>query len=420
MIVESSCFTDNAFNNAIDSFDLPERDFNLTVVQNTVDMTTNHFYKILQWLQPLPSEFIFPSIEKFERPWPGFIAPQGAENLLEIISNTETFVQRKRFFKQPLLLVGQIEPSTQKEPSFSSDQFPFLSTLTKELPTPYFIDCVIQMTDQMKFVEDDFGVLAEGLNTGSESFPHIHADHLDRATECRPGCFKKGIKRYGLVAIRNSYDSASFKVNHNSVHVIHSAKTNLVYTKPTDILHRTTISVISLQHGVFNSGGLVPGYTMLIRCGSDRLIHAFFKNHSLKTPGKAGSAINEWKPLAAYSAAVTVYPTPEKPEKYIPIEDRLITVQSYGPVLDAGNNLTATITDGAMLIIRYYTYNNGHFFLLEFGIKGIKRKTIDSNNGIEYFLCSWHFIFLLTLWVNEKDRSRTSRMPTTLNTSFHT
>jgi hypothetical protein len=55
---------------------------------------------------------------------------------------------------------------------------------------------------------------------------------------------KKGIQRDSLMTIGNAYDSASFGIAYNGVHVIHSAEANFVYADPSDILHWSTVSVV--------------------------------------------------------------------------------------------------------------------------------------------------------------------------------
>jgi hypothetical protein len=404
MVVKSSRFSDDTLDNAIDSFDLSERDFHIAVVQNAFYMFPYHSHKFFQRLQPLPSQFIFPTIQKFERICSFGIIPQGPENFFEVISGIKAFIQSERFLEQPLLFGGQIEPSAQKEPALAAYQLSFFTTLTEELSASYFIDCIVQVTDQVKFVEDDLGILAESLDTGSKGLPHIHANHLDRPAKSRSCCLEKGIQRNGLMAICNTYNSASFEVADNGVHVIPSTETDFVHTKPSDILHWSTVSVIAFQHGVFNSGSLMPGNAMLFRCCSDRLIHTIFKDHLLETAGKAGSAINEWKSFTANPAAGAVDPTTEKPKKNRPIENRFIAVRTYGSVFDTGYDLTASVTDGRVAIARDYPYNGRHCVLEKLCAHNINRKTIDSNKGIEYFLCSWHLVFLLP-FAGERRRS---------------
>jgi hypothetical protein len=406
VISKTSRFSDNAFYGAVDCLDFAERDFYITVIKDSVKMFSDHHHKIFQWFQPLPSELCFPTIKEFERPGSFGIKPQGTEDFFEVIGGTESFIQCERFFEQALLLGGQIEPAAEEQPSFASYQFPFFTTLTEELASSYFIDCIIQVTDQMEFIEDDPGVFTERFDTGSKRFPHIHTHDFDGLAESRSRYFEKSIQRHSLMTIRNANDSPFFKVADDGIHVIHPAETDLIHSKPANSMQWTTMTVISFQQGIFYACPLMPGYFVFFRGRCDGVPHTVFKNHALKATGEAGSAINKKQSFASHATAGTVDPAAKQSEKYLPVKNRFISIQSYGPVLDTGYYLTASITDGAVSIEGHYSNNGGHGILEKFGVCCINRKTIDSNKGIEYFLCSWHLVFLLTLWVIEKDRSR--------------
>jgi hypothetical protein len=414
MIVKPSRFSYDAFNYAINCLNLTQRDFYLAVIQDAIQMPPYHCYKIFQGLQPLPSQFVFPAIQKLECPGTAGIIPKGAKNLFKVVCRIQSFIQSECLFEKTLLLGCEIEPPAQKEPPFASYQFPLFTSLTEELSPSYFIDCIVKVTDQVKFVEDDFGVFTESFDTGSKSFPHIHADHLDRTTESRSCSFEKSIKRDGLMAVSNTYDSTSFEVGYDGVRVIHSAETDFVHTSPPDILQRPTIPVVSFKHRVFYTSRLMPGNTMFLCCSGNRLIHSIFKDHSLKTTGKVRPAINEGQTFTTDSAMGTIYPATKKSEKNSPINDRFISIRANGSVLDTGYHLATTITDSCVAIARHYSYKSHLLILEEQRICRINGKTIDSNKGIEYFLSSWHLVFPFPLQVKKEDRSRMSRMPTFL------
>jgi Na+/citrate or Na+/malate symporter len=141
---------------------------------------------------------------------------------------------------------------------------------------------------------------------------------------------------------------------------------------------------------------------MLFSSSGNGLLHTVVKYNSFKAAGETGSAIHKREPLTSNVTAGAVDPAAKNPEKNLPVECRFIAVQTYRPILNAGNNLTASVTDGAMFINGHYSNNSSHFILNEFGVTCIDCKTIDSNKGIEYFLSSWHLVFSLSVAGEER------------------
>ena len=225
-------------------------------------MPSHHVHELLKWFEALPFELIVPMFKKFERPCTAFIRPKGTEKLFEIIGDIETSIQSQRFLQKSFLIFCQIKPPSKKQPSFSTNEVPFLTPLTKELFSADLINCIVEMAHQVKLVENNFSVTAERFYACLVGLPHIHADNHDRFTKLFAGCTEESIQRNGLMAIDHFNNGTIFQIAHDCIKILLFANTDLVDSQPFDSLQRPAFPVISFKHRILNSAA----WCQKIRC----------------------------------------------------------------------------------------------------------------------------------------------------------
>ena len=117
MIPKSSRPSDDVFDDTVDGLDPSERDFYIAIIQDAIQMVSNQCHKLFQRFEALPPQLLLPTLQELQRPGTPAVEPQGTEYFFQIIGDTEAFVDRERFLKQPFLLCGQIEPPAQEKPT---------------------------------------------------------------------------------------------------------------------------------------------------------------------------------------------------------------------------------------------------------------------------------------------------------------
>jgi hypothetical protein len=266
MISEPSCFSDYSFDYPIERLNSSKWYLYVTIVENAFKVPVNQFHEFFKWSQTLPFELILPTFQKPQCPCTTFIQPEGTEYFLEVVGNIEALIQSKGFFQKTLLIICQIKPPAKKQPSLPTYQFPFLSTLPKELFSANLIDCIIEMAYQVELVENDFSVDKERFNACMKCFPHIHANYVDRLAERFTCDVKKGIQRDRLVSFYHPNNCTVFQITHDGVQVLLSAETDLIDSQPIDGAQRPAFSVILFQDRILYASSRVLGNFMFLCC----------------------------------------------------------------------------------------------------------------------------------------------------------
>ena len=245
----------------------------------------------------------------------------------------------------------------------------------------------------MEFIKNDFSITAKCFNTCLICFPHIHTDYFNRITERFTCSCEKGIQRNSLVPVHNSDNRTVFKVTDDGIHVILFTNADLIDTKPADVTQWLSLLMVLLKYCIFDSSCLMPGNTMFFSCSGNGLTHAIIKYHTLEAFRKTGTTINKGQPFTANTASGTYDSSTVKLQIYCPVKYWFIPIQTMTFILDNVYMQTTAVTNGTGSIHRVDSKYYSHIVGFEFSVLSINRITIDSEKGIEYFLCSWHLVF---------------------------
>ena len=137
-------------------------------------MTVDHLREFLERLESLPLECVFPVLE--ELPGPGFasVVPQLPERFLEQVGGVEPLVGGEQRLPRLAAIEVQILPVRQQGIAVALDEAALLALHAGILGPAHVVKRIIQMAQDVEFVEYDLGLRGMFVRRLPKRFPQVH------------------------------------------------------------------------------------------------------------------------------------------------------------------------------------------------------------------------------------------------------
>ena len=265
-------------NRVVQSLDAAERDFvlGLAVRNDAVPMTLDHGGELLKGLQPLPLEAVLPVVEELPGPGLALVIPQLPKRFLEQIGRVEPLIGGEQRLKRLAAIEVQVLPVRQQGIAVALDETALLALYPTILGPAHVIQRLVQMAQDVEFVEHDLGLRGVYLCCLAKRFPHVHHRSTNTRTAARAEGRKELCQVFLLAAGTTEPDgSLTLKVAHYHAIFMPLADGNLIHTDRRGGRHRMAPQLLGhiqfvqvLDGGVMQSFG--TGHVLDGHCAAQR------------------------------------------------------------------------------------------------------------------------------------------------------
>ncbi len=152
MVAITTTATDHRADVAVDGFDLSERDLDVAVGQDAVEVTTEKLGDLGEGREPLPPQRVDPGGQEAPRRAFVGVVPEVRQLFLEQMGFGEPTVEREKVLEFVPLPPLEIAPRPEQQPPLTAQKPAGRAALAEELGAPCFVQRVVDVAQDVELV----------------------------------------------------------------------------------------------------------------------------------------------------------------------------------------------------------------------------------------------------------------------------